>query len=419
MNADDIRTVLSILALAFVAYLTLRDDQDERKNWAIFYACCFNVVTLPIINYMCVRAGLWSFTDGATSIFLMPYDIYFLWIIAWAVVPVFFLKYKQPLIVITAVFWLDLLLMPALQELDVLHLNSNWLIGEVALVLLVFIPGYYWALASFEDKWVGFRASLQVVCMVCVFVLGLPTLLHDYDLIATLHFSVEPITFQLFLITAFPGLVAVVDLVQKGKGTPFPYDKTKMLVRTGVYAYIRNPIQWSFTFIFLSMAVYHDSWYLLTGSAISIAYTLAIADVHESPDMERRFGTQWSTYVSEVPSWYFKWKPKGIPSGTIYFDQECTQCSQLSEWLKSKNSQQLVVEKIINAPNSVFQKVTYIDYRGQVYVGISAIAHALEHINLIYATAGWFIRFPLICYLLDSIVYSMGFGEEEQECGLD
>lgn len=416
MNPDHIRSGLLIAALMFIGFLTLRNKQNTARNWAMFYAMLYTTSALPIVNVICVNLELWSFTDAYIPAILIPIDIFFLWIFAWGIIPIFFLQRKYFLIVLGAIFWLDFLIMPALETVGILELQSNWWIGEIALVLLVFTPGYIWAYSSFHKTRTWLRALLQVGVMIMVFVFGLPFLLSSYSLIDGLHFSMGSLLFQFFVIIALPALMAVVDLVQKGKGTPFPYDKTENLVITGVYAYIRNPIQWSFTLIFIPMAIYHSSWYLLIGSIISLAYSIAVADFHEYSDMEKRFENQWTTYISSVPKWYFLWRPYKIAKGTIYFDSGCNHCSRLAAWFSIKDLQQLTIKKANEYKEDTLKKVTYVDHLGTSYSGIAALANALEHINLMYATIGWFIRFPLIIYMLDSIVYSMVFGDSAEEC---
>jgi len=206
MNPEVARPIFLACSLAFLAFLTLRNKQDTTRNWSMFYSSLYITAVLPIANVICINLGFWKFLDPALPLILMPYDIFFLWIISWGVVPIFFLERRRYiLIVIAIVFWLDIVLMPALERVGILQLNDSWLIGEVALIATVFIPAYLWAYAYTHQKWIWFRALLQLF----------------------------------FLIIAFPGLVAVINLVQVGKGTPFPYDKTTRLVTSGVYAYIR------------------------------------------------------------------------------------------------------------------------------------------------------------------------------------
>ena len=49
-------------------------------------------------------------------------------------------------------------------------------------------------------------------------------------------------------------------------------------------------------------------------------------------------------------------------------------------------------------------QVTYIDYNSNSHTSVKAIAYALGHINLTYASLGWFMRFPGVCILLQCII---------------
>lgn len=413
MTPDHIRTILLLAALVGLAYLILRNQQNTKRNWALFYAVLYICATLPIVNYSSVTHGLWDFTDVSLPTLLIPFDILFLWVVSWGIIPVFFLSKRYFPIVLGFVIWIDILLMPALERMNILVLHDWWLIGEMALVAIVFIPGYVWAYASYHDRWPGLRAMLQVIVIICLYFVGLPFLLAQYGLIDGLHYVVDSLLLQLLLIIAFPGLVAVVDLVQIGKGTPFPYDKTHYLVSHGIYAYIRNPIQWSFALVSIPLTIYHGSWHLLVALPMSIFYSLSIADVQEYDDMENRFGAQWSTYKRSVPKWYFLWKPLAIPTAIVYLDSDCVHCSRLSSWFCNHHPLHLEIKSASDYAGTTLHKVTYVDCYGHASKGTKAIARSLEHINLAYATLGWFMRFPLVYYLLDAIVYSMNYEKKK------
>jgi hypothetical protein len=220
--------------------------------------------------------------------------------------------------------------------------------------------------------------------MIEVFVIGIPFIMQSYGIIEKFQFHLAPYLFQFLLIIAFPALVAVHDLVKKGKGTPFPYDPTEHLVRTGVYAYIKNPIQWSFTLMFIPISFYYDSYYFLLG----------------------------------VPSWRFLWKPINIPYGEIYFDDDCNQCSQIKKWFQSFKSTKLHIKSKSEYPKDQILQVTYIDHNGLEYKGVRAIACAMEHINLAYASLAWFMRMPIINQVLQIIIDTMGVGNTIERCEL-
>ena len=50
------------------------------------------------------------------------------------------------------------------------------------------------------------------------------------------------------------------------------------------------------------------------------------------------------------------------------------------------------------------RQVTYVDDNYNQCRSVLAISYALGHINLLYASLGWFMRFPGVCFLLQLIV---------------
>lgn len=418
MTINIIRNLLVVSSLLFIAFISLRNKQNKKLNWAIFYSTLYTSISLVIFNLLCLDLNYWVFTDISINIINIPFDIYFIWIVSWGVIPVFFLQKRYFLLIILILFWVDFLLMPKLEEFGLIVLNENWLVGEFILIFTVFIPSYIWAYCSYFNLFTGLRAIFQIVIMGCVFIFGLPFLFKSYGVIDSLNYEWSIIEFQIILIIAFPSLSAVYDLVTKGNGTPFPYDSTNKLVVTGVYAYCRNPIQWSFTLIFIPLSVYHSSYIFLIGSIVSIAYVIGISDYQEYPDMEKRFGKKWIDYKNNVPKWYFSWKPKNSPLGKIYFDTNCSQCNQLKKWFGKFNLQSLEIMASTEFAYKEILQVTYIDHSGREFKGVNAIASGFNHINLAYATLGWFIKFPLISHLLQIIVYSM-FSEEKETCELN
>ncbi len=52
---------------------------------------------------------------------------------------------------------------------------------------------------------------------------------------------------------------------------------------------------------------------------------------------------------------------------------------------------------------------------GTEHKSIDAIAHALEHINLAYASLGWFMKFPIIGNILQYVIDSMNFDKDGED----
>ncbi|MFK8059105.1 MAG: isoprenylcysteine carboxylmethyltransferase family protein [Polaribacter sp.] len=412
MNLEEkIRTIIVGLLLLVLLVFFIKKKQCKKTNWSLFYSFIWVLFSLPIVNYYFTELGFWSFNEK--NIIKIPFDILFIWMFFW-VLPFYLFKGKFTIIITLFLLWIDVLIMPYLDKLGVLELSSNWLIGEFLLIILVFIPSYLWAKFSFENKNTALRALFQVLVMSMFLLIVIPFSLKIFNE-ESISFDFSLLWFQVVFILALPSLIAVVDLLEKGSGTPFPYDKTKNLVRTGVYAYIKNPIQWSFTVLFIPLSVYHQSYFLLLGLVISILYTTGVSNNQENEDMKLRFGDLWTNYKKKIPSWYFLWKPIGIPKGVIYFKQNCNQCEGIKEWFENQKLNNLDIKYSNTYKGNKLMQVTYINHSGKEYKSVKAIANGLEHINLGYASLGWFLRFPLINFVIQTIVNVLGFSNENQK----
>ena len=270
-----IRNVLVGVILLFLLYLILRKRQVRALNWAMFYSTLWVLVTLISANWMCVKLGFWQFTEPNILPFYIPHDLLFIWVIFWGTIPTLVLKGTRIWIAAFAMLWVDILYMPQLESFGILSLGENWLVGELFLILFVFIPGQYWSKFSLAKKKHEVRSVFQFTCVALIYCFNIPLI--------ALMFSIEQINFngwyipyilQLGFIIVLPSIIALIDLAQKGGGTPFPYDATDKLVRTGIYSYIRNPIQWSLTLIFIPLAILYNSPILLIGVLVSFAYTI-------------------------------------------------------------------------------------------------------------------------------------------------
>ena len=401
LNEVHIRLALSLISFAFLAFLIFKPRQNAMLNWAMFYATLWVALSLPIVNYICVRHGYWQYISDKRLVLQIPLDLYFSWVVIWGATITYFLKSRFVFTSLLGILWLDIIYMPLMEKYSLLSLSSDWLIGEIAILIVVLLPARLWARWSLDNKSTAGRALLQVVCMSLLLFGVLPFAVHqyaplDYDLSSTEWMYLSQVVFML----ALPALTAVRDLVALGKGTPFPYDKTKNLVTIGVYAYIRNPIQWSTTVLFISLAWFFNSPLLLLGSLVSVAYALSIAWVHEGSDMVSRFGGSWVEYKSRTPQFRFLWKPNKMGQATIYFKEDCLACQNVKRWFVSRKPINLDFQDATDD----LRQVTYIDDHANKSASVLAISYALGHINLLYASLGWLMRFPGVCFLLQLIV---------------
>ncbi|MFY0600874.1 MAG: hypothetical protein JXR03_14465 [Cyclobacteriaceae bacterium] len=415
-----IRTSLVGFTLIFLLILILRKEQNQDLNWAIFYSALWVLVSLLPMNWVCIKLGFWSFNHSENLTVFMPYDLLFVWLIIWGVLPTFIFKGNRLWLVATILFWTDILFMPYMESFGIIDLGKYWLIGEVLLILIVFFPAFLWSRFSLRKIHTGFRSLFQFACIAFIICLGIPFVtLQYFPKNVDFHTWYVPYLIQLGFIIIFPSLIALIDLHEKGKGTPFPYDPTKQLVRTGVYAYIRNPIQWSLTLFFIPLSAFYMSPVLLAGVVISIAYTIGLSNPQEFSSMESRFGLEWTNYKSTVPSWYFLWVPKSHPIGTIYFRKNCSSCSSVRSWFERRKTFGLIFKHAEDYEGEILQQVKYVSYNGIEVSSVNAIANGLEHINLGWASLGWFMRLPGVNFVLQLIIDSMIFEGEDTFCEIE
>jgi protein-S-isoprenylcysteine O-methyltransferase Ste14 len=121
------------------------------------------------------------------------------------------------------------------------------------------------------------------------------------------------LSIQMLLLLAVPGVSAVMEFANRGRGTPIPYDPPQRLVTSGMYRYIANPMQVSCAAVMLLWAgILRNGWMVLA-AAMATIYSAGVAEWDERLDLELRFGDAWRTYRREVRNWRPRWRPS--PSG--------------------------------------------------------------------------------------------------------
>lgn len=118
-----------------------------------------------------------------------------------------------------------------------------------------------------------------------------------------------PLALLVMLAGAIGLLACIRDFLVEGEGTLAPWDPKRVLVRTGLFRYSRNPMYLSVALLLVGWAIVFGSIpLLLYAFVVIIAFHLRVVYGKE-PWLRRRYGEEWQRYCRAVPRWVRMPKP--------------------------------------------------------------------------------------------------------------
>ncbi len=97
------------------------------------------------------------------------------------------------------------------------------------------------------------------------------------------------------------------EFVERGLGTPSPFDPPQKLVISGLYRFVRNPMYVTVGCFLVGEILYFESLILL-GFLLFLWLDFHLFVVfYEEPTLRRMFGAEYERYVREVPRWIPRW----------------------------------------------------------------------------------------------------------------
>lgn len=387
--------------LAFAAIVALRPE--PRRATAVFVAFLWNAMTLLPLNLAALRLGWWSFHAEGGLLAGVPLDLLIGWSLLWSAIPILLFVRVPSVGTVTALVMLDLFYMPHLQPL--LVLERWWLLGEATAIAIALIPGLALARWTEDDRHVHARNVMLMFSFAALtlFVIPLVTL-------QATHASMPYLSALVLQLLAFPallGVTAVQEFSTRGGGTPLPYDPPKRLVTSGVYAYVRNPMQLSATLLMLGAALLMWSWWMLLASITSIVYSAGLAYWDELDDLQRF--PDWQRYRDAVPLWLPRWRPYIDRPATLYIAGGCGICQSVQLLMERLQPLGLTILPAEEHPARDLTRITYAPGDGSPEVeGVVAIARVLEHVNFGFAYLGFAMRLPIVSSIVQLVVDASG-----------
>jgi protein-S-isoprenylcysteine O-methyltransferase Ste14 len=398
------------LAATIVLWLLRRPALRERA--AVLLAAAWNLPSLLLIHTLAGRLGWWRFSAEGGLLLGFPVDLYLGWCLLWGpVATLAFPRLALPLLLALAA-GLDAILMPAARPVVVL--GRLWLVGEAVGLLLALLPAQLLARWTAGDRRLPERAALQVALFA-----GLTLYVVPAAILANAPGSVAPFgaypgwlvsaTLQLAALAAVPGLSAVQEFCERGRGTPLPFDPPKRLVTSGVYSYVANPMQLSASLVLAIAGVALGSLWVAAAGAMCLAYGAGLASWHEA-ELEERFGEAWVTYRRHVRNFVPRFRPWIPAPARLFVAETCAPCSQVGVWLSRRRPVELSILGAERHPDRDLSRMTYESADGSRSEGVAAVARALEHIHLGWAFVGWTLRLPFVRHAVQIVFDASGGG---------
>lgn len=376
---------------------------DARAVSGATLAFFWNLPTLLAVHLLARRLGWWTFDAQGGLLLGMPVDFYLAWAWLWGAIPALAFPALPLAAVVAIALGLDLLLMPA--AAPVLQLGPTWLAGEAAGLLACLLPAQCLARWTRASTQLAGRTVLQVLAFGGLMLLVLPAVIIDESGGSWLPPHDRPawrwsLWLQAFAVPALIGLTAVQEFAGRGGGTPVPFDPPRRLVTTGIYAYVRNPMQLSAVLVLLLAGVaLHNVW-LSAAGVMAHLYSLGLARWDEDADLQGRFGVDYPIYRAGVRRWLptlRPWRQPGTADAQLYVAASCTTCRQVGRWFERRGGRGVKIVPAESHGSGALRRITYEPGDGtRAASGVEAVARALEHVHLGWALIGFGLRLPIV-----------------------
>jgi protein-S-isoprenylcysteine O-methyltransferase Ste14 len=398
-----VRAASLYLAVALTAVAWAWRRPTRRAAGGAVLAFVWNLPAVLALNVLAARVGLWQFGASGGLLLGVPVDLWLAWAWLWGAVPALAFPSLPVAVILLIALGLDLILMPA--AAPVVRLGPWWLAGEVIALVACLLPAQLLARWTARSERLLLRALLQVAAFSGLVAFVLPAVAIEGSggrWASPLALPVWQLSLyiQALALAALFGLTAVQEFVERGAGTPVPFDPPQRLVRTGVYRYVRNPMQLSGVLVLVVLGVILQNPWVAGAGVMAHLFSVGLAGWNENEELHRRFGDDWDVYRRGVRRWVPRlrpWHPAGAAGSRLYLSENCGMCREIARWFDRRNTTWLELVAAEAHPSDALERITYEPPDGTpAVVGIEALGRALEHTHLGWAAVGWFLRLPIV-----------------------
>ncbi|GAA1750383.1 isoprenylcysteine carboxylmethyltransferase family protein [Luedemannella helvata] len=414
MTALTVARYLALLVpVAAVLAAAWHTRPDRRRRGAALIGTVAAGVGILALNMVAGAAGWWRFAAVTGSALGTPADLWLGWALLWGALPAL-VRVPVPL-TLAALGFLDLLIMPRLTAL--VTLGERWLVGEAIGLAAVALPAILLGRWVADERRLPARATLQLVTFAGLTLWLIPAVAIDLGDGSWSHLAGLPrwgvsLVVQAVALVALPGVLAVREFVERGGGTPYPWDPPRTLVTTGPYAYVANPMQLSGVGLLLVAAAVTHSATLVAAAASTALFAAFIAGPHEHRDLTRRHGAAWAGYRAHVRTWWPRWRPYVEEPARLHLSVTCDMCDATAGAVGALGPRGLTIHPAEEYPRPL-RRARYEAPDGYAADGVAAVARGLEHVHLGWAAVGWALRVPVLDRLATLIADGVGAGPRD------
>lgn len=417
LTATTMRALILLLPLTAVWLLWLWRRPEKQAQMGIFLACAWLTWSLYLLHLGAAHWRWWSFQAEGGLVGGLPVDLLIGWVLLWGALPLMAFPRLSVWMIFACVLLFDLSLMPWLAP--ILVLGPNWLVGELLGLAFCFLPAYWLAKSTAQNRQLTRRICLLALTFGGCLFFVLPLIILDvtggsWEVVWQRPWWLNNLLLQCLAIPFLLGLSAMLEFAYQGEGTPLPFDPPQRLVTTGLYAYLANPMQTSTALAFLGLGLFLQNGFVAGAGVITFIYGLSFARWSETGDMEARFGPLWLEYQQQVRPWWPRWRPYRLPGrdgARLFVAESCLPCSQVAAWFLRRRPVGLDILPAETHPGRALTRMTYESGDGRIRAsGVAAFARALEHIHFGWALLGVVMRLPVIRPFLQLIIDAAGGG---------
>lgn len=368
-----LRWALFLGPIALVLVLVKLRGLSQRAQIGGLFAFLYGLGMVFVTHALALHLGWWSYGWDALMLNGLPVDILIGGAILLGPGLYFAFPKTRPLMIcLPIIIGLHGTLFRALAPL--VHAGPGWFTGVVFVFATAHIPAIYLAKWTEQDRHLPLRCALLAIMTGTMIFAVVPTLIME-AMGGEWALTQRPLwawALALPLLAAFSmiGLAANQMLCLQGRGTPIPLDPTKRLVRTGIYAYVSNPMQLSAALIWLVLGLFLGNLWIMAAAGMAWVFVAGMVRWHHRNDLLKRFPEGWPEYKANVPEWRPRWRPWAPNEGLL-------QLNRRHGWMMALLRRATALK--VRLTDGTTRYDTPSEIRG--FVGLSAVLMALTHVN--------------------------------------